>query len=89
MAVKYMLYKALGEETPFEKLVKQSEPYKGDLPAFLKNKAIRRQKPDEDGWLVIGTNENGALVQKNLNTGEIRILTEWVEIFKTPLQVKK
>ena len=88
MAVKYMLYKALGEETPFEKLVKQSKPYKGDLPAFL-YKATRRQKPDEDGWLVIGTNENGALVQKNLNTGEIRILTEWVEIFKTPLQVKK
>ncbi len=45
------------------------------------------QEPDENGWQIIGYKEKGNPIQRNVNTGKIRILTEWVEIFRIPLTV--
>jgi len=38
-------------------------------------------------WVKIGYSEDGALVQVNELTRDIRHLTEWCEIFETPLVI--
>ena len=74
----------MGNEAPFFKLIKDSKATigGGNNPVWH-GKTKPNPKPDENGWVVVGYKEGGNPIQKNINTGEIRVLEKWVEIFKT------
>jgi len=42
-----------------------------------------REEIEKEGWIKIGYTEEGKLIQRNINTDEIRILSEWIEIIKS------
>lgn len=73
--------KAIDWESPLKKIIKNSKPV--DAPPMFRHS--RPQEPDCNGWIVIGRNERDCPIQYNVNTNEVRILTEWCEIFKTEI----
>ena len=51
-----------------------------DLKSKPRREHWTMETPD---WLKAGYDENGKLIQYNKKTKKIRILNQWVEIFKT------
>ena len=74
----------LNYEEPKKKSIDELvEDYEKESP-IIQDALYEALKKDIDslGWMTLGYAENGELIQRHKETGEIRSLSNWVEIIK-------